>query len=208
MENVTTELDERFSDPGAKPTSWEETERTLREAQLFWISTVRRSGGGGIAHVFAVRPTKVLAFGKGGFSHTRSRTPVGDPLGRQSSRRRPGRRRGSARTRRSPTAGSTDSPQGHVTFPEGDTRSVNRPRCSGNCAPTSCGSWRKRPQAAQARGSLPGEADPGLPDHSYAAKRSHGRRRRANDSQAQRAMKVLQRGICSPARRMSSQPDQ
>ena len=165
MENVTSELDQRFSDPGAEPTSWEETERALREAQLFWISTVRgdgrphvtplvavwdggalhfctgpdeqkavnlqanprvalttgcngwedgldvvvegaaervsdegrlaelarawrekwdgtwkfepvaegfrHSGGEGIAHVFAVRPTKVLAFGKGGFSHTR-----------------------------------------------------------------------------------------------------------------------------------------
>jgi general stress protein 26 len=169
MENVTTELDERFSDPGAEPTSWEETERTLRDAQLFWISTVRRDGrphvtplvavwddgalyfctgpeeqkavnleanpgvalttgcnswrdgldvivegeaervtdearlselarawrgkwdgswefepvtdgfrhtsGEGIAHVFAVRPTKVLAFGKGGFSHTRHSFP-------------------------------------------------------------------------------------------------------------------------------------
>jgi general stress protein 26 len=169
MENVTTELDERFSDPGADPTSWDETQRTLREAQLFWISTVRRdgrphvtplvavwadgalyfctgpeeqkavnlkgnaqvalatgcntwqdgldvivegeaervtdeallgelarewrgkwdgswefepvadgfrhAGGEGIAHVFAVRPTKVLAFGKGGFSHTRHSFP-------------------------------------------------------------------------------------------------------------------------------------
>ena len=169
MAEVTTELDERFSDSEAKPTSWEETERTLRDAQLFWISTVRRDGrphvtplvavwddgalyfstgpgeqkavnleanprvavmtgcnswqegldvivegeaervtdearltelarawrgkwdgswefepvadgfrhGGGeaIAHVFAVVPTKVLAFGKGGFSHTRHRFP-------------------------------------------------------------------------------------------------------------------------------------
>jgi general stress protein 26 len=167
MENVTTELDERFSDPGAEPTSWARTEQALREAQLFWISTVRRDGrphvtplvavwhGGalhfctgpgeqkalnlkanprvalttgcngwrdgldvvvegeaewvtdeialgelarawgekwdgswkfepvgegfrhagseGIGHVFAVRPAKVLVFGKGGFSHTRHR---------------------------------------------------------------------------------------------------------------------------------------
>jgi pyridoxine/pyridoxamine 5'-phosphate oxidase len=170
MENVTTELDERFSDPGAEATSWEETERALRDAQLFWISTVRRDGrphvtplvavwddaalyfctgpgeqkavnleanprvalttgcngwqdgldvivegeaervtdegrlrelahawrgkwdgswdfepiadgfrhpgGEGIAHVFAVRPIKVLAFGKGGFSHTRHSFPI------------------------------------------------------------------------------------------------------------------------------------
>jgi general stress protein 26 len=167
MENVSTELDRRFSEPGAQPTSWDETERTLRDAQLFWISTVRRdgrphvtplvavwddgtlyfctgpeeqkalnlasnprvvlmtgcntwqdgldvivegkaervtdeprlselarawrgkwdgswefepiadgfrdTGGDGIAHVFAVPPTKVLAFGKGGFSQTRHR---------------------------------------------------------------------------------------------------------------------------------------
>jgi nitroimidazol reductase NimA-like FMN-containing flavoprotein (pyridoxamine 5'-phosphate oxidase superfamily) len=169
MDNVTTQLDKRFSEPDAKPTSWEETERALREAQLFWISTVRRDGrphvtplvavwhndalhfstgpgeqkalnleanpkvaittgcngwqdgldvvvegeaervtdqetlaelargwlekwdgswkfepvaegfrdtaSDGIAHVFAVRPGKVLAFGKGGFSHTRFRFP-------------------------------------------------------------------------------------------------------------------------------------
>jgi len=165
MAKVTTKLDERFSEPEAEPTSWEETERALREAQLFWISTVRsdgrphvtplvavwddgalhfstgpdeqkalnleanprvalttgcngwedgldvvvegeaervtdearlgelarawrekwdgswefepiaegfaNTGGEGIAYVFAVVPTKVLAFGKGGFSHTR-----------------------------------------------------------------------------------------------------------------------------------------
>jgi nitroimidazol reductase NimA-like FMN-containing flavoprotein (pyridoxamine 5'-phosphate oxidase superfamily) len=169
MRDVTTELDKRFSEPGAEPTPWEETERALRDAQLFWISTVRRDGrphvtplvavwdhgalyfstgpeeqkaanleansrvalttgcnswedgldvvvegeaervtdearlrelarlwrgkwdgswefepvpegfrhggGEGIAHVFAVRPAKVLAFGKGPFSHTRHRLP-------------------------------------------------------------------------------------------------------------------------------------
>jgi hypothetical protein len=35
----------------------------------------RHSDGEAIAHVFAVRPTKVLAFGKGGFSHTRHKFP-------------------------------------------------------------------------------------------------------------------------------------
>ena len=169
MGDVITELDDRFSDPGAEPTPWGETERVLREAQLFWIATVRRDGrphvtplvaiwldgalhfstgpgeqkalnlganprvalttgcngwqggldvvvegeaervtdggrlaelarawgekwdgswkfepdaegfrhggGEGIAHVFAVRPAKVLAFGKGSFSHTHHRFP-------------------------------------------------------------------------------------------------------------------------------------
>ena len=37
----------------------------------------RHSEGEDIAYVFAVRPAKVLAFGKGGFSHTRYRvTPA------------------------------------------------------------------------------------------------------------------------------------
>ncbi len=169
MEDVITELDQRFSEPEAEPTPWAETERILRDAQLFWVSTVRRDGRphvtplvavwlsgalhfctgpdeqkalnleanprvalstgcndwqGGldvvvegeaervteiarlddlarswaekwdgswryepvaegfrhsdaerIAHVFAVRPAKVLAFGKGNFSHTRHRFP-------------------------------------------------------------------------------------------------------------------------------------
>ena len=43
MTNIKTELDPRFSD----------------------------TGGEGIAHVFAVRPEKVLAFGKNPFTHTR-----------------------------------------------------------------------------------------------------------------------------------------
>jgi general stress protein 26 len=164
MDPVEVELDERFSDPGASATPWEEAKRALEEADLFWISTVRRDGrphvtplvavwrdgalhfctgpdeqkavnleansrvalttgcnrwqdgldivvegeaervteptalrdladawerkwdgswrfevrdgafrhaDGGVAHVFAVRPRKALAFGKGGFSHTR-----------------------------------------------------------------------------------------------------------------------------------------
>jgi len=164
MDPLKTELDERFSDPGASATPWEETRSAIEEAQLFWISTVRQDGrphvtplvaiwqsgalyfctgpeeqkavnlqgnpnvalttgcngweqgfdvvvegradrvtevavlrdlanawkrkwdgswqfevgeGGfrhgddGVAYVFAVRPAKVLAFGKGGFSHTR-----------------------------------------------------------------------------------------------------------------------------------------
>lgn len=173
MSGVRTNLDRRFSEPGAAPTSWEETERVLREAQLFWISTVRgdgrphvtplvavwdegalhfstgpeeqkavnlrtnrqvalttgcngwqdgvdvvveglaervtdaarlsalarawerkwdgswrfepveegfrHTGGEGIAHVYAVRPVKVLAFGKGGFSQTSHRFADDDP---------------------------------------------------------------------------------------------------------------------------------
>jgi general stress protein 26 len=37
---VTT-LDQRFSDPHAAATGWEQTSRALAEAELFWITTVR-----------------------------------------------------------------------------------------------------------------------------------------------------------------------
>ncbi|MGH9230633.1 MAG: pyridoxamine 5'-phosphate oxidase family protein [Acidimicrobiales bacterium] len=164
MHEPVTELDERFSDPGAQATSWTNTREALEAAQLAWVSTVRSDGrphvtplvavwldgalhfctgpaeqkainlaanphvvlttgcnqwdhgldvmvegearrvtdrpglerlaaawetkwdgswkfavtdggfhndAGGLALVFAVEPTKILAFGKGAFSHTR-----------------------------------------------------------------------------------------------------------------------------------------
>ena len=37
-------LDSRFSDPAATATPWEETERALRAAELYWITTVRPDG--------------------------------------------------------------------------------------------------------------------------------------------------------------------
>jgi general stress protein 26 len=37
-------LDSRFSDPAAAPTPWEETERALQAAELYWITTVRAKG--------------------------------------------------------------------------------------------------------------------------------------------------------------------
>ena len=39
-----TELDARFSDPHAVPTPWEEVRRTIDEAELFWLSTIRSDG--------------------------------------------------------------------------------------------------------------------------------------------------------------------
>jgi hypothetical protein len=38
------ELDERFSSPGATPRSWSEVARVLDDAEMFWMSTVRRDG--------------------------------------------------------------------------------------------------------------------------------------------------------------------
>jgi general stress protein 26 len=37
-------LDSRFSDPSATATPWEETERALQAAELYWITTVRADG--------------------------------------------------------------------------------------------------------------------------------------------------------------------
>ena len=39
-----TKLDQRFSDPNATSTDWEEGRRRVEEAELFWISTVRPDG--------------------------------------------------------------------------------------------------------------------------------------------------------------------
>ena len=39
-----TELDPRFGDPDASATSWADVRQIIDEAELFWISTVRRDG--------------------------------------------------------------------------------------------------------------------------------------------------------------------
>lgn len=39
-----TQLDARFSDPGAEPTSWDATREVLETAQLGWLSTLRADG--------------------------------------------------------------------------------------------------------------------------------------------------------------------
>ncbi|RJQ80431.1 pyridoxamine 5'-phosphate oxidase family protein [Pseudonocardiaceae bacterium YIM PH 21723] len=41
---MTIHLDRRFSDPSAVATPWDETERVLRAAQLYWLTTVRADG--------------------------------------------------------------------------------------------------------------------------------------------------------------------
>jgi nitroimidazol reductase NimA-like FMN-containing flavoprotein (pyridoxamine 5'-phosphate oxidase superfamily) len=40
----STELDTRFSEPGARPTSWQQTLEAIKRAEIFWISTVRPDG--------------------------------------------------------------------------------------------------------------------------------------------------------------------
>jgi general stress protein 26 len=44
MTTPLTHLDERFSDPAAAATGWDDTRTALETAELFWISTVRADG--------------------------------------------------------------------------------------------------------------------------------------------------------------------
>ena len=44
MTHPVTELDARFSDPAAVAADWDQTRRTLEDAELFWIATVRADG--------------------------------------------------------------------------------------------------------------------------------------------------------------------
>jgi general stress protein 26 len=44
MDTMTAELDERFSDPEASATDWNDARGVLERAQLSWITTVRDDG--------------------------------------------------------------------------------------------------------------------------------------------------------------------
>jgi general stress protein 26 len=44
MKNPAIKFDPRFSDPDAVATPWEDTQRVLETAPLFWITTVRADG--------------------------------------------------------------------------------------------------------------------------------------------------------------------
>jgi nitroimidazol reductase NimA-like FMN-containing flavoprotein (pyridoxamine 5'-phosphate oxidase superfamily) len=57
-----TELDARFSGPGAVATPWEDVRRTIDEAELFWISTVRGDGRPHVTPLPAVWRDGVLHF--------------------------------------------------------------------------------------------------------------------------------------------------
>jgi general stress protein 26 len=41
---MEAKLDSRFSDPSATATPWEDAERALKDAELYWITTVRADG--------------------------------------------------------------------------------------------------------------------------------------------------------------------
>lgn len=62
MSRPTTDLDARFSDPDAAPTSWDDTRATLEAAELFWITTVRADGRPHVSPLVAVWLDDALHF--------------------------------------------------------------------------------------------------------------------------------------------------
>jgi general stress protein 26 len=65
MNEPTTTLDARFSDPGSAPASWHETVQTLESAELFWITTVRADGRPHMSPLVAVWLDGALHFSTG-----------------------------------------------------------------------------------------------------------------------------------------------
>lgn len=61
---VTT-FDERYSDPAATAVEWEETEKVLAAAELFWVSTVRADGRPHVTPVVAVWAEGAIWFSTG-----------------------------------------------------------------------------------------------------------------------------------------------
>ena len=62
MTTPVTTLDERFSDPAAAATGWDQTRRALEEAELFWITTVRVGGRPHMTPLVAVWADGALHF--------------------------------------------------------------------------------------------------------------------------------------------------
>ena len=65
MTTPRTELDARFSEPGAKPTGWQETLRAIEQAEMFCISTVRTDGRPHVTPLVAVWLDDALHFSTG-----------------------------------------------------------------------------------------------------------------------------------------------
>jgi PPOX class probable F420-dependent enzyme len=59
------QFDERFSDPQAEATAWEEVEALLAEAELFWLTTVRADGRPHVTPLVAVADDGVMHFTTG-----------------------------------------------------------------------------------------------------------------------------------------------
>jgi nitroimidazol reductase NimA-like FMN-containing flavoprotein (pyridoxamine 5'-phosphate oxidase superfamily) len=62
MTTPETELDERFSGPGAQPISWSATRDAIERAERVWISTVRADGRPHVTPLVAVWLDDALCF--------------------------------------------------------------------------------------------------------------------------------------------------
>jgi general stress protein 26 len=62
MTTPVTSLDQRFSDPNAIATGWDETRRALETAELSWITTVRADGRPHVTPLVAVWAGGALHF--------------------------------------------------------------------------------------------------------------------------------------------------
>ncbi|WP_126631908.1 pyridoxamine 5'-phosphate oxidase family protein [Dictyobacter alpinus] len=65
MNGPVTKMDQRFSDPDAVATEWEETRHVLEAAELFWISTVRSDGRPHVSPLVAVWLDGAIHFSTG-----------------------------------------------------------------------------------------------------------------------------------------------
>jgi nitroimidazol reductase NimA-like FMN-containing flavoprotein (pyridoxamine 5'-phosphate oxidase superfamily) len=65
MNVPVTVLDQRYSSPDAQAVSWEDTQRLLEAAEIFWISTVRADGRPHVTPVVAVWTDGALYFATG-----------------------------------------------------------------------------------------------------------------------------------------------
>jgi pyridoxine/pyridoxamine 5'-phosphate oxidase len=65
MTTPSTELDTRFSEPGAQPTSWQDTLEAIKQVEIFWISTVRADGRPHVTPLVAVWLDDALHFSTG-----------------------------------------------------------------------------------------------------------------------------------------------
>ena len=65
MSEPITELDARYGEPDAGPTSWTEAQRTLEAAELYWVTTVRPQGGPHITPLVGVHHDGTLRFTTG-----------------------------------------------------------------------------------------------------------------------------------------------
>jgi nitroimidazol reductase NimA-like FMN-containing flavoprotein (pyridoxamine 5'-phosphate oxidase superfamily) len=78
MTTPRTELDSRFSEPGAQPTSWEDTLEAIKQAGIFWISTVRTDGRPHVTPLVAVWLDDTLHFCTGP-DEQKARNLAGNP---------------------------------------------------------------------------------------------------------------------------------